>query len=635
MLKRLLMMAAMALMALGAAAAGPAIAWRMPSYSLTARTMPVKQALDTFGVAQGIPVVASEKVAGTFSGTFKDVPASEFLDRLATIHNLTWYYDGAAIYVYGASEIETSMMDLAYMKADDVRTMLRELGVEDTRFPIKTASNDELIMVSGPPRYVELVLQTIARADRLKQQRTFNEMETRIFPLKNTWADSVSLRASGPESSAQIRGVAQMLQEIMGTTTTPNSREADSNRVDTAESRMRDTMTATLTPVICADNRLNAVVVRDAAPRMPIYEKLIQQLDVPQKLVEISVTTVEMTRDDALDWQLSLGVHGHHSEFEGAAGQNAQNLFSPTGLGGGGLAGALTYLGKHVDVSASLTALREKGKARNISRTSILTMNNMAAEMTDTQSYHARCVGQEVATLEEVSAGTKLGIKPRIVYPAETNRPTQVWMTMDLQDGGFESVVVDTMPMTRTSTLQTQAAVNEAESILLAGYFRDIQESAGWGIPYLRDIPWIGWIFGGVSHKKETVQRLFILTPHIVVLGPEDLVRTQAARNRDISLEEKLHLDSKLDEEVREEREIKIDEEDKIRRENFDDRMKQERGERNLREQKRAVRRDDSMKSWEEDFKRRKEEWRQEVEAQRQRLEKADKAAAAAEEQKD
>ena len=127
-----------------AAAQGPvvpprsAIPWRVPSYTLTARSMPVREALETFGVAQGIAVISSAAVQGAFSGNFKDVPASEFLDRLATIHNLTWYYDGASIYVYGAGEIMTTLTDLKYMKAGDVRKMLGELGVEDARFPIKT-----------------------------------------------------------------------------------------------------------------------------------------------------------------------------------------------------------------------------------------------------------------------------------------------------------------------------------------------------------------------------------------------------------------------------------------------------------------------------------------------------------------
>ena len=519
-----------------------AIPWRVVKYSLVARQMALREAFETFGVTEGLSVVMSERVKGSFSGDFVDMPAQEFLERVCTMHNLIWYYDGVALYIYSSGEVLSQLVDLAYMKAGEVRTMLRELGVEDSRFPIKTTSNDELIMVSGPPRYVELVLTMIEKADHLKQLRTFNEFETRVFPLVNTWADNVNFRSTDPESGAQIRGVAQILSSV--------------------------------TPIIRPDNRLNAVIVRDVATRMPMYERLIRQLDVPQRLVEIAVTVVEMTRDDALDWQLSLAVHGAHSEFDAAAGQNAGNLFAPAALAGRGLAGALTYLGDHVDVSASLSALRTKGKARNISRTSILTTDNLAAEITDMQSYHARVVGTEVASLEEVTAGTKLSIKPRVMVPASTNEVLRLWLAMDLQDGGFETVSVDAMPMTRQSTLQTQASVPEGESLLLAGYFRDVRENAGWGIPWLRDIPWIGWLFGGVSIQKETVQRLFIITPHVVTVGPSsDIARVQSARNRDITYEETLSRDSDADDEQRTEREARLEEQDQIRTEQHEERM--------------------------------------------------------------
>ena len=564
---------ALCLAAAFAASAAP-IPWRTPTYTLVARDMDLRTALDTFAVAQRLSVVMSPSVAGAFSGSFRDVPPGEFLDKIATTHNLMWYYDGAALYVYGSGEIATMLIDLRYMKAAEVRRMLSELGVEDGRFPLKTASDDELVMVSGPPRYVELVVEMVAKADRLRELRTFNEVEMRLFPLVNTWADDVSFNVSGPESTVTIRGIARLLEEIMSGGSGEKSRESSlTNSADRAGSQLVDAMSAEFRPMIRPENRLNAVLVRDVKSRLPMYETLIRQLDVPQKLVEIAVTVVELSKNDALDWQLSVKANatGHHNKLEGGAGQNAGNLFSPAALGGRGLAGALTYLGDDVTVSASLMALREKGKARSISRTSILTMNNLAAQMTDMQSYHARVVGTEVAALEEVTAGTKLQIKPRIVPSPSTNVPNQVWLTMELDDGGFEAISVDSMPMTRSSTLQTQTAVFEDESIMLAGYLRDIEEDAGWGIPYLRDIPWVGWIFGGKSTRKETVQRMFILTPHIVDLDVETLARLQATRLRDVTEAEVVQDDADASDEERERRGLERKENSERRKEKHKD----------------------------------------------------------------
>ena len=510
------------------------IPWKLETYTLVARDMDLRTTFDTFAAAQELSVVMSPSVAGVFSGSFKDIPSGEFLDRLATAHNLIWYYDGAALYVYGAGEIATMLLDLKYMKAAEVRAMISELGVEDSRFPLKTTSDDELLMVSGPPRYVALVAEMVAKADRLREKRVRTEVETRLFPLAYTWADDVSFQASSPESNLTIKGVATLLKEIM------DASDGGARTRDTAaQGELSDLEAAQLSairPVIRPENRLNAVVVRDAVSRMPMYERVIRQLDVPQKLVEIQVTVVELSQKNALDWQLSLSYTGAHGRSDYGVGQNAANTFSPDSVAGMGLAGALTHVHASWALAASLTAMREKGIARNVSRTTLLTVNNLAAEMTDTQSYHAKVVGTEVATLQEVTAGTTLQVKPRILPPLAPGSPECVWLSLELDDGGFESISVDSMPMTRSSTLTTQTAVFADESIMLAGYLRDIKEDAGWGIPYLRDIPWVGWLFGGKSTRKETVQRLFIITPHIVDLNQESLLRLQGTRLRDLSV---------------------------------------------------------------------------------------------------
>lgn len=596
------------------------IPWKLPKYTLVARDMDLRTALDTFAVAEGLSVVMSQSVTGAFSGDFKDVAPADFLNKIATTHNLIWYYDGAALYLYGAGEIATMLIDLQYMKAGEVRAMLAELGVEDSRFPLKKTSNDELVMVSGPPRYVALVSEMIAKADRLREKRAFTEIEARIFPLKYTWADDVSFKASSPETTVTIRGVARLLEDIMNGSVSAQMREASvTNETSAVEAQLN----VGFRPLIRAENRLNAVVVRDVKSRMGMYEKLISELDVPQKLVEIDVTVVELSKKDALDWQLSLAYSTRHGHSDIGAGQNAANLFSPEALAGKGLAGALTHIHSAYTLATSLTALRDKGKARSISRTSLLTVNNLAAEMTDTQSYHAKVVGTEVATLEEVSAGTKLQIKPRILPSNSTNVPNQVWLSLELDDGGFESITVDAMPMTRASTLQTQTAVFENESIMLAGYLRDIEESAGWGIPWLRDIPWIGWLFGGASTRKETVQRMFIFTPHVVDLDQEMLARLQATRLRDITEAEKIEDDAEASDDERKKRDLERKDARERRSEKTEDQLRRREAELKHGRELRSIERERVHDKLDAD----KREWKRTEKAERERL-KAEREAA-------
>ena len=596
----------------------PAVPWKTSEYTLIAREMSLREVLMGFGTSQGLSVILSKKVEGNLSGDFRKLAPQKFLDTVTMLNNLTWYYDGTTLYIYSNDEIETLLLDLKYMKAGEVRDMLKQLGVEDARFPLKTTSNDELVLLAGPPRYVLLIAELVAKADKLREKRAFSEIETRVFKLKHTWADDVSLPTGGGETGGSIKGIASMLQDILGTTAQVRTKEKDRKKGDKAEDSADDqddylaeNTDNSFQPIIKPENRLNAVIVRDVSSRMPRYEKLIAELDVPQKLVEIAVTSLELSKNDALDWQLSLAVKGSNGDFEGAAGQNPANLFSPEDLLGKGLSGAMSYIGKHVTVSASLSALRQKGKARSISRTSILTMNNMSASITDTQSYHAKVVGTEVASLQEVTAGTNLNVKPRVIVSEKDGEQNKFWMTITLSDGGFESVTVDSMPVTRSSSVTTQASVYEGDCILLGGYFRDIEEKAGWGIPYLRDIPYIGWIFGGIGKKKETVQRMFIVTPYLVDLEIAEIARLQASRQRDIKREETLEDDKKEDDAVREMHDLEREDRDKAFQQKNKNLLEKRKGELKLEQDKRKAELDKSREEWKKEQKENREQWEQ------------------------
>lgn len=555
--------------------------------------MSLPEVLAGFALSQEMGVVIDKDVRGMVSGDFQGLEPWRFLERICAMNNLIWYFEGNVLYVYRAGSMASALVGLKAMRAADVQRMLRELGVEDSRYPLRTTSGDELVAVSGPPRYVELVTDLIGKADRLKAERTMTDVVVKVFPVIHAWADDISLDTGG--DTTQIKGIATMLSDMMteqraerttavvgqepgeagqgsgqDKTEVPPSSSSSSSAPDGGAFR----------PVIKADSRLNVVVVRDRASRMPLYESLIRELDVPVELIEIQVTVVDISRDDALDWELELRSSLARSHAQGAAGQAPGNLASPDALSGLGLAGALIYTGGSYTLEASLTALREKGKARTVSRPAILTLNNLQAELEDSKSYHVRVVGQEVAELKQVSAGIDLKVRPRIVGERGGAR-RQIWMTLEMEDGGFESISVDAIPMTRSSTLETQAAVFEGQSLLLGGYLRDIEEERTWGIPYLRDIPWIGFLFGGVSRVKQSVQRMFVLTPHIISLDDPDLPAAQARRLRDVEGAEELEWEADRTDHERRRRVLRREELERelerARQRQFDEQQRQRR----------------------------------------------------------
>ncbi|MCQ2393288.1 MAG: type III secretion system outer membrane ring subunit SctC [Kiritimatiellae bacterium] len=610
-----------------------AVSWRTPTYTLTARLMDVREALTTFGVAQGLPVILSEGVRGSFSGTFKDIPAPDFLDKVATLHNLVWYCDGATIFIYSAAETTSELFDLTNTTLEDVRRMLHELGLDDARYPIKSTKDSNVVLVSGPPRYVQLVGQTIARAEQSKSTRARTEVVTRVFRLRNAWADNISFSTTSSETSLSLKGVATLLEEIVSSmdgmrfssTSVTNAPGTDGGPAVQAKKESEDGFVQQ--PVIRAENRLNAVVIRDVASRMPMYESLIKELDVAQPLVEIGVTVIELSKDDALDWGLSVRAGGSSRHLNGAAGQNVDSLMNPNGLEGKGISGALTFLRQDWDLEASLAALRTKGKARNITRTSLLTANNLAAEMSDKQTYHVRVVGERTATLQDVSAGMDLRLKPRIVDSTRADQKDQIWLSIDLTDGGIvDEQDVDAMPLTRSSKVVTQAGIYEGESLLLAGNLRDVKSKAGWGVPWLRDLPWVGWLFGGLSVTKETVQRMFVITPRKISMDQDNIARIQATRQRDISDAEAFEKDAEDSDNAREIREQENKAQSERRREETEDRLRRRKAEIQRDVDQRHLDRVRERRRLDEDC----AEWKADLEAAKKQLKEEDEAREAA-----
>ena len=95
-------LATFALATVSISAQAAQVPWKTPTYTLVARDMSLRSAIDSFAVSQGLSVVMSDAVSGVFSGDFRDMDCQEFLDRLATVHNLAYYFDGSALCLSGS-----------------------------------------------------------------------------------------------------------------------------------------------------------------------------------------------------------------------------------------------------------------------------------------------------------------------------------------------------------------------------------------------------------------------------------------------------------------------------------------------------------------------------------------------------
>lgn len=363
-----------ALIAAASPLAAPAGAAPMPARSvavaITARDQPIADFVrDLFGRVS-VPVVVSPGLTGTINGSFSGSAAKVF-DDVAKAFNLVGYYDGAAAYVYPATELTVQTLPVGAATATRVARAVQAQGLTDARNMLRPSSDGTLV-ASGTPRFVEQV-GMLARGGRAApvgmgggllggprlpyESLDPQPLEFRVFYLRYARAEDTVMEAGGRE--IRVPGLASIVQNLVldrrapmnnfGSTpirqsaTRLKGQGLDSVRPNVSQMPMlglplggiyptgpgtvpqqapsmalgEDGTVAPLTSDIVrveANPFTNALIVRDVPSRMAAYDSLIRALDVEPQMVEVEATIVDINVDKlrqlGINWRFSSGGFG-------------------------------------------------------------------------------------------------------------------------------------------------------------------------------------------------------------------------------------------------------------------------------------------------------------------------------------
>jgi type II secretory pathway component GspD/PulD (secretin) len=65
--------------------------------------------------------------------------------------------------------------------------------------------------------------------------------------------------------------------------------------------------------------------------------------------------------------------------------------------------------------------------------------------------------------------------------------------------------------------------VRDGETIVIGGILKDSDTTSTAGVPYLKDIPVLGWLFKNWSVDKKLEELIVFITPRIASAGSENL----------------------------------------------------------------------------------------------------------------
>jgi type III secretion protein C len=541
-LRACLVVLATLLLGVASAVAGP-----LPNgerkVSITAREQPIGAFLQNLFAAVDVPANLSPNLAGNVNGTFAG-PADRVLRDVSRVYNLVSYYDGAVMHVVPANELVTRNFAVGASASSRLLRDVNDMRLTDSRNLVRTVGEGSLVAV-GTRRFVEQVDELLrgAQAAPTPGGVPAGTMDFRVFYLRYAWAQDTTMNLGGRQ--IVVPGVASILRSLVGAASTspiasdtlrpptlphlrgqglksyktasPAKDEPAAARTGAVDSLVQalgvaaqaDASAAQPSAVVDprqvrieADPRLNAIIVRDLAERLPRYEQLIAALDVEPQSLEIEATIIDVNTDRMRE----LGVNWRWNN----AGYGAAYSGSVPTTGAGGIVSAV--LGSAGQFFARIRALQAEGAARVVSSPQVVTLSNVEAVFDNSSTFYVRVAGKDEVDLFNVSAGTSLRVTPHVFREAES---TRIKLLVNVEDGNVTNRQVDQIPVVERSTINTQALIVEGESLLIGGMTRESTSQNVDKVPGLGDVPVIGNAFKNKTSASSRVERMFLITPRL------------------------------------------------------------------------------------------------------------------------
>jgi len=282
---------------------------------------------------------------------------------------------------------------------------------------------------------------------------------------------------------------------------------------------------------VVGDTRTSSLVISDIADNIDRVVKLVQSIDVPPPQVLIEGKIVEATDT----FQRSLGVQWNASGQPAILGHNGQgsNITSMASIGitpgtaggSGATAGILNFQLGTLDIlgslSATLSLYEDQGIVKVLSSPRILTLQNEPAEIS--QSEEIPLIQSNL--VQGSGTTTNVTFKPiklRLAVVPQITNDGAVIMAVDVLRE-FAGAIVDKPSQARpvnSRAAKSKVLVKNGQTAVIGGIYQSDMTQDDTKVPWLGDIPVLGWLFKSESVTKDKSELLIFLTPRI--LGQAD-----------------------------------------------------------------------------------------------------------------
>jgi type IV pilus assembly protein PilQ len=280
------------------------------------------------------------------------------------------------------------------------------------------------------------------------------------------------------------------------------------------------------------DPRTNQLFVQDTASRLEEVRRLLQKIDIPVPQVLIESRIVEA--DDK--FSRNLGVRFGFGRVTNEVAVGGQNLL-PTLPGGGTTVGGVRVINSNnVNLPASgiggfnpgqfnltlfnsdltrlvnleLSALEADGRGKIISSPRVVTADKVKAIIEQgTEIPYQQSTSSGATSVAFRKAVLKLEVTPQITpegaifLDVKVNKDTRGQETLS-------------GPAIDTKNVQTQVLVENGGTVVLGGIYEQQDRTTVTKVPFLGDLPVIGYLFRTEAKIADRTELIIFITPRVI-----------------------------------------------------------------------------------------------------------------------
>jgi hypothetical protein len=284
--------------------------------------------------------------------------------------------------------------------------------------------------------------------------------------------------------------------------------------------------------------------------------QVLQEIDVPPIQVKINCLISEIYADKTLDRETTIKIRNLLGEdislIPGSRpfGSDVTNLVqegdvlpafpgaSLRELGRAKMGLKIGYLSRNF--TALVDLLESRGYLKILMNPTLETVNGKQATVTSSQHVPLEKITTYVPTqsqytlesrTEYVDVVDSLKITPHVFADGYIGLETDIVLGSKLTPEGVKQLPI----ITKKEIENKENRIRPGESLVIGGIRKTEKRDVVRGVPFLKDIPLVGFLFSGRDFEERAVETIFVLTPTISTGGvPREEINEQIRQKHEL-----------------------------------------------------------------------------------------------------